>query len=186
MSPVLLPWMRLARRLLGEPLDRLRDYLAGLGHRLRELLAETAGEVVAAILRALLEDIRLSPGPARTQTSRDWEAPCWPDEEDESRGDQPEECSRPELVHVSVGEARRWGPLLTAGLQALAWWLLLPRCTLPARAALSAGLAGGLALAAGVPLAPLAVLTGSALGLVALADAAGQSVDVLAQAAGRQ
>jgi hypothetical protein len=56
MMPRSLPWAATARRLLASQLDRLSDFLGSLARGLRDRLAGAAGEAVAAVLRALLED----------------------------------------------------------------------------------------------------------------------------------
>jgi hypothetical protein len=200
MMPVPKAWVKTARRLLAGQLDRLRDFLGSWGRCLRDRLAGAAGEAVTGVFRALLEvPAGVDSRPSQARRYPQWEAPSWrdpygrPTEEpdrpswrdaDEDRWqDEPEESDPVALEEVPTTTGSRWRPTLAAALQALAWWLRQPAGELPARAAIAAGLAGCLALTAGVPLAGVAALTGSALGLLALTDAARNSAAALAAAA---
>jgi hypothetical protein len=199
MMPVPKVWMTTARRLLAGHLDRLREFLGSWGRCLRERLAGAAGEAVTGVLRALLEDPSdAGSRPILPRHYSEWGTPSWRDPQGRptEEQDQPSwrnadedrwEDERSESVPTVAEEfptttGSRWRPTLAAALQALAWWLRRPTEELPARASLAAGITAGLALIAGWPLAGVAALSSSALGLLALTDAARNSAAALAAA----
>jgi hypothetical protein len=152
MMPMPKAWTATARGLLANQLDRLRDFLTGLGRGLRDRLAGAAGEAVAAVLRALLEDAETPyrPPPRRWYPER--ETPSWRDEVEDTWRDEPEEYYAAAPVEVPANPGTGWRPTLAAALQLASWWLRRPVEGLPGRAALAAGIAAGVATLAGVPL----------------------------------
>jgi hypothetical protein len=199
MTPLPNAWMTRARRLLAGQLDRLREFLSRWGSCLRDQLAGAVGEAVTGVLRALLEDSSDVFGDQRpTRHYPDWGTPSWRDPygepvEDPGRPswrdtdedhweDEPDEPAPRVAEDVPDPARRRWRPTLAAALQALAWWLRQPTLELSGRAVLAAGMAGCLALTAGLPLAGVAALAGSALGLLTRTDAARTSAAALAAA----
>ena len=200
MTPVPKAWMTTARRLLAGQLERLREFLGSWGRCLRDRLAGAAGEAVTGVFQALLDvPAGVDSRPSQARRYPDWEAPSWRDpygrptedpdrpswrDADEDRWqDEPEASAPVEEEEIATTTVSRWRPTLAAALQAVAWWLRQPAGELPARSLVAAGLAGCLALTAGVPLGGVAALTGSALGLLALTDAARNSAAALAAAA---
>jgi hypothetical protein len=180
-------WMEPVRRLLAGPLARLRVSLDGLAKWLRDNIASAAGEGVSAILRALLGQSQSQPRPytdpyrqERYDTWNRYGDREWPDEEplDECAEAVPRAAPAP----PPVKKAWRLETLLVT-VQAACWWLRRQPGKAPGLTALSIGLVTAVAACAGAPLiAALAALIGSALGLVALADAARTSATALAEA----
>jgi hypothetical protein len=193
-------WTTTARRLLVGQLDRLHEFLGRWGRCLRDQLAGAIGEAVTGVFRALLEnssDVYSDSGPTRRypdwgtsswrdpygEPSEDPGRPSWRDAGEDRWQDEPDEPAPGAAADAPDPVRSRWRPTLAAALQALAWWLRQPTLELSGRAALAAGMAGCLALTAGVPLAGVAALAGSALGLLTLTEAARTSVAALAAAA---
>jgi hypothetical protein len=197
MTPLPNSWTTTARRLLAGQLDRLREFLGRWGRCLRDQLAGAVGEAVTGVLRALLEDSSDVYGNQRpTRHYPDWGSPSWRDPYGEPAGDPDrpswrdadedhweDEPDEPDAAEDAPDPVRnRWRPTLAAALQALAWWPRQPTLELPGRAVLAAGMAGCLAMTAGVPLAGVAALAGSALGLLTLTEATRTSAAALAAA----
>jgi hypothetical protein len=176
-------WTVTARRVLASQLDRLRVFLEGVGRGLRDRLAGAIGEAVAAVLRALLEvgEEGYPVSPQHWYPPR--EPPSWRDEVEDAWRDEPEPYYPTQPAETPSEGSTSWRPKLAAALQLASWWLRRPVDGLPRRVAVAAGVATGLASLAGVPLSAAAALVGSAMGLMALADAARDGVHALMRAA---
>jgi hypothetical protein len=174
-------WPRSLRQLVRLHLQRLQDFFVHLGQGLRDRLAAAAGEAVAGIFRALLEANELPYQPDGWHRYHERETPSWRDEIEESWREDYRE------VHVEcestarAAEQSRWRRSLAAAFQAASWWLRAPATGLPTKLAIAASLAASLAAAAGVPLTTALALASAIPGLIALADAARDSVAVLAR-----
>ena len=170
-----------ARRLLAEQAVRLRGLLAELARRLREGVATATGNAVAALLRGLLGPqeepyyATRRPGPgwrsSSWQDDPEYDADAWPGTSpyEEGRGWRAE---REESADGLPVPGERWRQALAVAAQAALWWLRRPGVH-PVLATAGVSLAAGAAAYLAAPLVAGAVaLAGSALGLVALADAA--------------
>jgi hypothetical protein len=179
MNSCAFPWSETARRLLTAHCHRLRDFFSGLARGLRDRLAAAAGEAVAAVLRALLEGTEAPYRPSASPVYRDREVRSWRDEVEDAWEEEPSEVYVTEPREVPAGPPSRWRPTLAAALHTAAWWLRRPPAGLPGKFAVIASIAAGLAAVAGVTPSAALALAGSALGLIALAEAAHDGVDAL-------
>ena len=176
------PWLPAAatRRLLALHLQRLRDFFGHLARGLRDRLASAAGEAIAAVVRTLLEGSEM---PYRPTSYAAREIPSWREEVEESWQEDWPETYPSESAETPAQPASRWRPTLAAALQAVAWWLRQPVAGLPATLAMATSIAASVAAAAGMPVAAGLALAGTVPGLIALADAAREGVETLAQQA---
>ena len=177
-----------ARRFLEGRLRQLSSRLEQLGGLLRERIAaaigQTVAETVREAVRAALAD-RDAPATSPPQREPDlaWDYPAGPTHNEgydtaEFDGLGWESLPSPAPPAPPPLPSRpRWQQGLWLGLQAAAWWLRTRPCRRPVTTALGVGAAVGLAGAlAGTTAAILVGCAGTALALVALADAARDAV----------
>jgi hypothetical protein len=181
---------------LARHLGRLQQSLDGVGEQVRQAVASAVGRTMAeAVGEAVYEALRprdgsIYPQPRssswysdRSATSRrEWDEPAWRREADASSWrdpygyddyDVPRYDDDPELDNTSSPHdqvrARRWGHAVSAGLQAVAWWLRGHPGQVSLLAALTVGAVAGLTVLAGHA-SGIAGLVASALGLAYLLD----------------
>jgi hypothetical protein len=186
--PLHLSWTA-ARRLLSQQLDRLQQTLATLGERVRESIAGAFGdrvaEVVRVTVRTVLDQLQDRSGPDRPpeRLPRHYNPDHLFSEEDQPPEalfeDERWEEDKPLPAPEPIPPAPRWRKLLSAALEALAWWLWRwPNS--PLLTTLAAASIGGVLLCAGHPLlAGGAAVLASTAEVLALANGAYTSVRML-------
>jgi hypothetical protein len=184
---------------LTERLQRLHATLEGLGERLRDAVARAVGQTVAEAVReavlTLLADGRDRPGapgpPQRPspQPPSVWDAPddvAWPEERDPvfrpaDEGWEADAARRAPRPAPTASPVVRGGRALAWGCRAAAWWLRRRAGRRPLLVALSVGVLTAVAAYAGGTLAVAgAGVAGTAVSLLALADAVGSGSAALA------
>jgi hypothetical protein len=185
-------------RVLSEQVRRLRFNLERLARQVREAVARTVSEAVAEATHEALQIILQGPplvsGPWHEAPEefrrRSWDSnevddrPGWPphrprtlyeslseEYEQENALDNEEQLASDE---VSVNpKPRQWSRALSVGCQAAAWWLRRHEGRLSGVLATGIGVAAGLvAFLASPALASAGTAAATALGVLALADAA--------------
>jgi hypothetical protein len=202
MPPLNLPLRRVGRVLTGH-VRRLRDALTGLAGQVRAAVARVIGQATGEAVRDALGVILDGP-PARQVTDeppREREGlwgqprrPRWPgppyeaddlDDEPEryresayGRGD--DELPAPTTSAPSCANA--WSRAVATGCQAASWWLRRYPGRFSLLAAAAIGVAAGLTALVGSPFVTAgSAVAASALGILALADAARSAADLVAE-----
>jgi hypothetical protein len=180
-------------RVLSEQVRRLRFNLERLARQVREAVARTVSEAVAEATHEALQIILQGPPlvsgpwqPTSEEFRRSWDG----GEVDERRGWP---SQRPRTLYESLSgefesenefeteeqpvperpKPRRWSRALSVGCQAAAWWLRRHEGRLSGVLATGIGVAAGLvAFLASPALASAGTAAATALGVLALADAA--------------
>jgi hypothetical protein len=194
---------RQATRVLTTQAVRLREKLERLAAQVREAVARTVSQAVAEAAHEALQIVLEGP-PAETaswhSTPEEFGRPWDADEVNDSRrkssrkprtlyeslteDDEPEHPMDPEDGEVSDDapastRPRRWSRALTVGCQAAAWWLRRHPGRLSGLTAAGIGVAAGLvAFLASPLLASAGTVAATALGVLALADAARSAAGV--------
>jgi hypothetical protein len=184
-------------RVLSEQVRRLRFNLERLARQVRESVARTVSEAVAEATHEALQIILQGPplvsGPWQPTSEafrRSWdggdvdERRGWPSQrprtlyESLSEEYEPEnalDTEEPQVSDKVAGspKSRRWSRALSVGCQAAAWWLRRHEGRLSGVVATGIGVAAGLvAFLASPALASAGTAAATALGVLALADAA--------------
>lgn len=171
---------RSTQRFLLNRLDRLRESLEGLGHRLRACLADTIGTQIGEAIRDALDKalyLKSSPAapPIASEDARRREpeegSPDWywqeEAEEDEPLRDEVEEASpersQPHVPDVAPQPAR-WKYVLTHLVELAGWWIQRGSKKLPMIKLLGlSALVGTTTLVAGPVLGGVAMTLSTAL-----------------------
>ena len=181
----------------GGHLDHLREDLDQLGRRLRAGIADAVARSVAeavrdGVLAVLTADSRHRSTPPRRPPESYGRPPLWhePAEDDPAdEGEYPlsagwgyaEAGPAPAPSAPTLAQTPRWLPALAAGSELALCWLRRRPGEQPVPPALAVGLvAGVVAFRYGTMAGAIVGAVGSALGLVALADAAHSVGDALA------
>ena len=191
-------------RLLSTQVHRLRVNLERLAAQVREAVARTVSQAIAEAAHEALQIVLEGPPPASAPwqpTPEEFGRP-WDSEADERRSkpsrrprtlyesltadNEPDYGIDPEDRDVSEeapasARPRRWSRALTVGCQAAAWWLRRHPGRLSELTATGIGVAAGLvAFLASPVLASAGTAAATALGVLALADAARSAAGVAA------
>ena len=191
-------------RLLSAQIRRLRVNLERLAAQVREAVARTVSQAVAEAAHEALQIVLEGPPTASGpwQPMPDEFRRSWDTEDNDRRRnssrkprtlyeslteeDDPEHPMGAEDREVSEDapvsqRPRRWSRALTVGCQAAAWWLRRHPGRLSGLTAIGIGVAAGLvALLASPLLASAGTAAATALGVLALADAARSAAGVAA------
>jgi hypothetical protein len=192
---------RAASRLFSTQARRLRANLERLASQVREAVAQTVSQAIAAAAHEALQIVLEGPPPEPKPWRRygDDHDPAWEPEWEDPRS---KSSRRPRTLYESLiednelehpmdpedqpvseeapaSEPRRWSRALTVGCQAAAWWLRRHPGRFSGLTATGIGVTAGLvALLASPVLASAGSVAATALGVLALADAARSAAGV--------
>jgi hypothetical protein len=204
------PFRRVGR-VLADHTRRLQSSLESLASQVRAAIARIVGQATGDAMRDALSVILDGPPaqPTRDEYLEDRERPwnpprrpSWPnstydpyardpyDRDDDERFPEPERrCSPAEENEAHLQRAPgseqpgRWSRALATGCQAAGWWLKRHPGRLSLLAAVGVGVAAGIAALFGGPyVAGGSALAASALGILALTDAARSAASFAADA----
>ena len=173
-----------SRRQLQQHLARLVDTLEALVQRLRESIARTVGEAVAAAVHEVTRRLGHS-GPEAPPRSAWAERESWEDERYSSDWDDgpayARDRYRDDEAPESSAPASRWRQALSVGYQAAAWWLARQVGRYPVLTSTSLGLTAALVSYTAGPIVGvgLAGIGGALLHLLGLTEAVASSATAL-------
>jgi hypothetical protein len=208
--PSLTPSLRKVGRLVAGQLGRLHATLERLSQEIRAAIARAIGQATGETVREALGVILDGPTGRPTYDRLDdrddgWgqtRRPSWPAtrtydsysrdpyerdpddgfDEDRRRQDADDEDDPPADQSIDAPRRRNWSRAVATGCQAAAWWLRRHQGPFSLVAAAGIGIAAGFAMFVSGPLVSGAsAVAASALGLLALADAARSAADLADQ-----
>jgi hypothetical protein len=203
MPPLNLPLRRVGR-VLTDHVRRLRAALTGLAGQVRAAVARVIGQATGEAVRDALGVILEGP-PARPSTEQSHEdrqglwgqprRPRWPGpsfDVDDPDDDEPERYREsahgrgddelPDPTTSAPSCANAWSRAVATGCQAASWWLQRYPGRFSLLAATAIGVAAGVTTLVGSPFVTAgSAVAASALGILALADAARSAADLVAE-----